>query len=103
MILKSAVAAQCTPPEKEACADHLQTDLNSLSTWSGDWRLKFNASKCSSLHFDHGNVAHQYFVSGQQRCPKSQFCGSESNPDPKPLLLYPDPGPVLLQEVESWS
>ena len=55
----------CTPPEKETCADHLQTDLYSLSAWSGDWQLKFNASKCSSLHFGHGNVPHQYFVSGQ--------------------------------------
>ena len=43
----------------------MQIDLNSLSAWSGDWQLKFNASKCFSLHFGHRNVPHQYFVSGQ--------------------------------------
>ena len=61
----SKIYCSCVPPEKEICADHLQTDLNSLSAWSGDWQLKFNASKCSSLHFGHGNVPHLYFVSGQ--------------------------------------
>ena len=59
------IYCSCVPPEKEACADHLQTDLNSISAWSGDWQLKFNASKCSSLHFGHGNVSRQYFVSSQ--------------------------------------
>ena len=53
------IYCSCVPPEKEVCADHLQT------TWSGDWQLKFNASKRSSLHFGHANVPHQYFVSGQ--------------------------------------
>ena len=53
------IYCSCMPPEKVVCADHLQT------AWSGDWQLKFNASKCSSLHFGHANVPHQYFVSGQ--------------------------------------
>ena len=47
-----------TPRKKEVCADHLQTDLNSLSTWSCDWQFKFNAFKCSSLQFGPWNVAH---------------------------------------------
>jgi ribonuclease P/MRP protein subunit RPP40 len=40
----------------------LQSDLNSLNDWSNDWLLKFNATKCSTLHFGNGNPEVTYHI-----------------------------------------
>ena len=34
----------------------LQKDLNALSTWSSDWNLQFNETKCSLLSFHRKNL-----------------------------------------------
>ena len=31
----------------------LQKDLDSLSTWSAEWQLKFNPDKCKVMHIGH--------------------------------------------------
>ena len=36
----------------------LQNDLDSLSQWSSTWQLHFNLTKCTSIHFGHGNKQH---------------------------------------------
>ncbi|NQY00907.1 MAG: hypothetical protein HRT70_07220 [Flavobacteriaceae bacterium] len=48
-----------------AATDSLQNDLDALTTWSIDWQMKFNVSKCSSLHFGHGNSLRQYEIDNQ--------------------------------------
>jgi len=34
-------------------AESLQKDLDSLSTWSARWQLKFNPEKCKLMHIGH--------------------------------------------------
>jgi len=34
-------------------AESLQNDLDSLSTWSARWQLKFNPKKCKLMHIGH--------------------------------------------------
>jgi len=34
-------------------AESLQKDLDSLSTWSAQWQLKFNPEKCKLMHIGH--------------------------------------------------
>jgi len=34
-------------------AEYLQKDLDSLSTWSAQWRLKFNPEKCKLMHISY--------------------------------------------------
>ena len=33
-----------------------------LSQWSNTWQLHFNLTKCTSIHFGHGNKQHQYSI-----------------------------------------
>ena len=33
----------------------MQSDLNKLQNWADEWQLSFNISKCSLLHYRHGN------------------------------------------------
>lgn len=45
-----------------ADCDSLQRDLDSLSTWSNTWQLKFNASKCHCMHIGKNNPCHSYLM-----------------------------------------
>jgi hypothetical protein len=45
--------------------DLLESDLQSLMNWSGDWDMEFNASKCSVLHLGNKNIIHKYKCSSQ--------------------------------------
>ncbi len=40
--------------------ENIQKDLNALSEWSDKWELRFNASKCKSLHIGRTNRKHIY-------------------------------------------
>ena len=48
-----------TVKTQEDC-DSIQNDLNSLSTWSDQWQLKFNASKCKRMHIGYTNQQREY-------------------------------------------
>ena len=39
-----------------------QSDMNSLTTWSKNWDLKFNLSKCCVLHFGRSNLKANYDI-----------------------------------------
>jgi hypothetical protein len=41
----------------------LQDDLFSLSGWSDEWLLRFNASKCKRMHLGSTNTQHEYMLS----------------------------------------
>jgi len=43
-----------------ADADRLQTDVNSLITWSSTWQMPFNVSKCKVMHFGRHNCANPF-------------------------------------------
>ena len=45
--------------EEENCTQ-LQADLNRLQEWANTWQLRFNASKCQSMHLGRGNTKHDY-------------------------------------------
>ena len=45
--------------EEESCTQ-LQADLNRLQEWANTWQLRFNASKCQSMHLGRGNTKHDY-------------------------------------------
>ena len=38
----------------------LQADLTHLVSWSNIWQMKFNASKCKSMHLGSSNSRHVY-------------------------------------------
>ena len=40
--------------------DSLQQDINNLQTWSEDWLIRFNASKCKCIHLGKRNPKHSY-------------------------------------------
>ena len=42
----------------------LQADLDLLADWSRDWLLKFDSTKCSSMHFGHSNLHNMYSIDG---------------------------------------
>ena len=48
-------------------ADRLQKDINTLSKWSEDWQIKFNASKCKVLHLGKRNP--EYTYKWENTCP----------------------------------
>jgi len=41
---------------------YLQEDLDTLSSWSEKWLLKFNPSKCKSMHIGRHNPSHEYHL-----------------------------------------
>ena len=43
----------------------LQNDLNKLEAWSQKWLLKFNETKCSTIHFGHTNPLVNYTMNGK--------------------------------------
>lgn len=46
----------------ESDCDLVQNDLNGLSHWTDTWLLRFNASKCKSMHFGRSNKKHKYHI-----------------------------------------
>jgi hypothetical protein len=54
----------------------LQSDLDILSLWSTDWKLKFNETKCSMLsvfsHAYHGDTQTEYHINGLPISPCNQ-------------------------------
>ncbi len=50
----------------QANIDILQSDLQSLCTWSEDWQMVFNESKCSIIHFGHNNQHAKYTMNGTE-------------------------------------
>ena len=38
----------------------MQSDLNKLQNWADEWQLSFNISKCSLLHYGHGNPCYDH-------------------------------------------
>ena len=53
----------------------LQNDLNSLSKWSEDWLMNFNAIKCKVVHFGQQDADYNYFL-GEA---KLKFCNEEKD------------------------
>ncbi len=45
--------------EQEGCAS-LQRDLDCIDDWSTTWQLKFNISKCKTMHLGHHNIRQTY-------------------------------------------
>jgi len=45
----------------------LQSDLDSLSSWSNKWLLSLNPDKCCVMHMGHGLPTRYYISDGQQR------------------------------------
>jgi hypothetical protein len=45
----------------EAC-QRLQSDLDALQQWSDEWQLRFNATKCKSMHLGRNNSKHPYYM-----------------------------------------
>ena len=44
--------------------DHLQTDLENLYSWSVEWQMLFNGSKCKVMHFGRNNLHLDYTIGG---------------------------------------
>ena len=49
----------------------IQQDLNSLQKWSDTWLLRFNATKCKSMHMGTTNKKRDYYL-GDQLLPKTE-------------------------------
>ena len=43
----------------------LQSDIESLYTWSKRWQLPFNVEKCKILHIGKSNPKHNYYMNGR--------------------------------------
>ena len=41
---------------------NLQSDLDKLCKWSGDWQMMFNAKKCKCLHIGYENTYANYSI-----------------------------------------
>jgi len=48
----------------EADHENLQKDLNLLSVWSNQWKLKFHPEKCSTMHIGKTNTEYNYHLNG---------------------------------------
>ena len=44
----------------------IQNDIHSLTDWATTWQLRFNASKCKTLHLGNKNPQHTYKMKNQQ-------------------------------------
>ena len=44
--------------------DHLQADLDHLNSWSIEWQMLFNTSKCKVMHFGKHNAKSSYALGG---------------------------------------
>lgn len=40
----------------------IQSDLNKLSEWTDTWLLRFNATKCKSMHLGKSNPKNKYYI-----------------------------------------
>lgn len=45
----------------------LQYDLNNLSKWTDKWLLRFNATKCKSMHLGKSNDKFKYYVQEEEK------------------------------------
>ena len=45
--------------------NNLQEDLNDLSSWSDNWQLPFNVSKCKVIHHGYNNERKSYSLYGK--------------------------------------
>ena len=70
--------------EEESCTQ-LQADLNRLQEWANTWQLRFNASKCQSMHLGRGNTKHDYTMN-----PGSNLQTLEETTCEKDLGVYID-------------
>jgi ribonucleases P/MRP protein subunit RPP40 len=52
--------------EDEADRRKLQGVLDRLCTWTADWGMEFNVSKCKIMHFGKKNPKYAYEMEGQQ-------------------------------------
>ena len=43
----------------------MQEDIDTLSSWASDWKMKFNAKKCSVIHFGNKNLQCNYNLAGE--------------------------------------
>ncbi|KAK6178413.1 hypothetical protein SNE40_013205 [Patella caerulea] len=46
----------------------IQNDIHSLTDWAKKWQLRFNASKCKTLHLGNRNPRHTYRMEDQNGC-----------------------------------
>lgn len=65
--------------ENQADCDALQADLNRLSDWSKNWRLKLNPAKCKTMSFTlrASPVVHRYTLDGHtlEKCQQIRDLG----------------------------
>ena len=63
----SKFADDCKIKREVSCDEHaeeVQTDLDTLATWSDKWQMAFHPDKCKVLHLGHNNSKRQYFING---------------------------------------
>ena len=49
-----------SPANTSLDVEKIQTDIDTLSSWSDTWLLRFNADKCTTLHYGYNNQEHSY-------------------------------------------
>lgn len=49
-----------------ADVERLQKDLHTLITWSEEWQMLFNVSKCKVMHVGTMQTERQYFMNNQK-------------------------------------
>jgi len=57
----------CCRIRKDTDSVARQQDIDSLSTWSNTWQLKFNAEKCKVMHIGHFFETEYYMTDGSTR------------------------------------
>ena len=53
--------------DRDEDRDRLQEDLDKLTSWAEDWQMRFNVSKCYSMHLTHPRkkpTLHTYSMNG---------------------------------------
>ena len=55
-----------TPIIDEDCIHTIQNDIHALTDWATVWQLRFNASKCKTLHLGSRNTHHEYSMKDGQ-------------------------------------
>jgi len=66
-ILKFAADAKIFSRIKDVKdSERLQNYLLTLTTWSDEWRMMINVSKCKVMHVGKAQVQHHYYMNSQQ-------------------------------------
>ena len=63
----SKFADDCKLTRKVTCEkdqDDMQTDLDTLESWSEKWQMAFHPDKCKVLHIGHNNRKSKYYING---------------------------------------